>query len=105
MSKGTGLGLSQVYGFINQSGGHVKIYSEVGEGTVIKIHLPRAISAVDRSNLENRSFEIPDDSKELILVVEDEPAVREFSIDALSEADYRVLEADGGEAALALIEK
>jgi PAS domain S-box-containing protein len=104
VGKGTGLGLSQVYGFVKQSGGHVKIYSEVGEGTSIKIYLPRA------GNNEGEAVEVEasvdilcGDEREIILVVDDEPAVRQFSVDALSELGYRVLEAESAAVALNLL--
>ena len=104
VGKGTGLGLSQVYGFVKQSGGHVKIYSEVGQGTSIKIYLPRAAGPV----LEAETAELHDDlpqgeQQEVILVVDDEPAVRQFSADALTELGYRVLEAGNAAAALSLL--
>ena len=105
VGKGTGLGLSQVYGFVKQSGGHVKIYSEPGQGTTIKVYLPRLTGA--ESALESDAGGanmLLGDSQEIVLVVEDEPAVRQFSVDALTELGYRVLEADGAAAALRLID-
>ena len=105
IGKGTGLGLSQVYGFVKQSGGHVKIYSEPGQGTTVKIYLPRLVGAEVRvpaeANDEEPALGHPD---ALILVVEDEAAVRQFSVDALSELGYRVLEADGAAAALRILD-
>lgn len=103
--KGTGLGLSQVYGFVKQSGGHVKIYSEPGEGVSVKIYLPRVIGDHEETTSEDGLDDLPlGDSQELILVVEDEPAVRRFSVDALTELGYRVLEADGAATALRVLE-
>ena len=105
VGKGTGLGLSQVYGFVKQSGGHVKIYSEPGLGTTIKIYLPRLLGASGVDTATQVAAPLArGDSGEVILVVEDEPAVRQFSVDALSELGYRVLEADGAAAALGLID-
>ena len=105
VGKGTGLGLSQVYGFVKQSGGHVKIYSEPGHGTTVKVYLPRVVGAASDSIVDTLSEDIPyGDTQELILVVEDEPAVRQFSVDALGELGYRVIEADGAAAALRLLE-
>ena len=105
VGKGTGLGLSQVYGFIKQSGGHVKIYSEVGQGTTIKIYLPRLLGSADKDASETPAPTLLlGDPREVVLVVEDEPAVRRFSVDALEELGYRVLEADGAEAALRLLD-
>ncbi|WP_341896729.1 PAS domain-containing protein [Sphingobium sp. YR657] len=104
VGKGTGLGLSQVYGFVKQSGGHVKIYSELGQGTTVKIYLPRFIG--DELEAEPLSpIDLPlGEEQEVILVVEDEAAVRQFSVDALTELGYHVLEADGAVAALQLID-
>ena len=104
IGKGTGLGLSQVYGFVKQSGGHVKIYSEPGQGTTVKVYLPRLIGAEHDGGDEDLSLGIPlGESQEVILVVEDEPAVRQFSVDALTELGYRVIEADGAATALRLL--
>ncbi len=99
VGKGTGLGLSQVYGFVKQSGGHVKIYSELGQGTTIKIYLPRG------EDVEVAGPELPDEASsatqlETILVVDDEDAVRDFSVDALTELGYRVIAAENAVAAL-----
>ena len=105
VGKGTGLGLSQVYGFVKQSGGHVKIYSEPGQGTAIKIYLPRLVAAVPENTLEKAPQLLPlGDSKEVVLIVEDEPDVRRFSVEALTELGYQVLEADGAKAALELLD-
>jgi len=105
IGKGTGLGLSQVYGFVKQSGGHVKIYSEVGHGTTIKIYLPRLAGSFGESLTETGDSPLPlGDAREVLLVVEDEPAVRRFSVEALNELGYRVLEADGAASALRLLD-
>jgi CheY-like chemotaxis protein len=98
--KGTGLGLSQVYGFVKQSKGHVKIYSEVGEGTTVKIYLPRLYSdGADEDVVEAPA--IPEAAAgEVILVVEDDPDVRAYSVESLRELGYHVLEAKDGPAAL-----
>lgn len=105
VGKGTGLGLSQVYGFVKQSGGHVKIYSEPSVGTTIKIYLPRLIGASTAIEAETAPAPLAvGDSREVVLVVEDEPSVRQFSVDALGELGYLVLEADGAAAALRLID-
>ncbi|EGF90840.1 histidine kinase-, DNA gyrase B-, and HSP90-like ATPase family protein [Asticcacaulis biprosthecium C19] len=104
VGKGTGLGLSQVYGFVKQSGGHVKIYSEVGEGTTVKIYLPRFIGAAEDEVVTDVSDLPLGEEQEVVLVVDDEPAVRQFSCDALVELGYRVLEADGAVRALAMLE-
>ena len=105
VGKGTGLGLSQVYGFVKQSGGHVKIYSEPGQGTTIKVYLPRLIGSQSEIEADTAEANVPlGESQEVVLVVEDEPAVRQFSADALTELGYRVLEADGAPAALRLLD-
>ena len=105
VGKGTGLGLSQVYGFVKQSGGHVKIYSEPGQGTTIKLYLPRLIGGEPDVDDQAATGEMPlGEQQEVILVVEDEPAVRQLSVDALTELGYRVLEADGASAALRLLD-
>ncbi len=105
VGRGTGLGLSQVYGFVKQSGGHVKIYSEVGQGTTVKVYLPRLVGALQAESAPAGLPDIPlGDRQELVLVVEDEPAVRLLSVEALTELGYRVLEAEGGTAALQLLE-
>lgn len=107
VGRGTGLGLSQVYGFVKQSAGHVKIYSEVGQGTTVKVYLPRLLRRPQpQPDAPARaSTALPlGDAQELVLVVEDEPAVREFSVQVLQDLGYRVLEADGAEAALRLLD-
>ena len=102
---GTGLGLSQVYGFVKQSGGHVKIYSESGQGTAIKIYLPRYLGAAPEVGETIERAALPEgDGDTTVLVVEDEAGVRRYSSDALRELGYRVLEAEDAGAALRLIE-
>jgi signal transduction histidine kinase len=98
--KGTGVGLSMVYGFVKQSAGHVKIYSEPGHGTTVRIYLPKATSTQISHAEEIESFtELPRGSATL-LVVEDESAVREIACSALRDLGYIVLEAADGEEAL-----
>jgi PAS domain S-box-containing protein len=104
VGKGTGLGLSQVYGFVKQSGGHVKIYSEIGQGTSVKIYLPRA-EARDAVEEEASPEALPEGSAETILVVEDDDDVRIHSAESLRELGYRVLEAHDGPSALRLLER
>jgi PAS domain S-box-containing protein len=99
--KGTGLGLSMVYGFVKQSNGHIQIYSEVGQGTTVKIFLPREhqeetpIEAPTQGSLEGRS--------EVILVVEDDDMVRASSVGMLRDLGYICLHAPDGAAALELL--
>jgi signal transduction histidine kinase/CheY-like chemotaxis protein len=101
--QGTGLGLSQVYGFVKQSGGHVKIYSEIDEGTTIKIYLPRARAAASGPR-ETEQPLVGSLASETILVVEDEADVRSYLAETLRDLNYRVIEAEDGAAALALFE-
>jgi signal transduction histidine kinase/CheY-like chemotaxis protein len=99
--QGTGLGLSQVYGFVKQSNGHVKIYSEPGEGTTVKIYLPRLLR--DSAEPKPPAREVPGGhAGETILVVEDDPDVRAYVVEALRQLRYRVLEAKDGPTALAV---
>ena len=101
--SGTGLGLSQVDGFVRQSGGHVRIYSEVGEGTTVKIYLPRSFAGSRPPAGEARPPESPKGSLETVLVVEDDAEVRSFVTDTLRGLNYRVLEAADGDGALVLV--
>ena len=104
VGRGTGLGLSMVYGFVKQSGGHLKIYSEVGQGTTVKIYLPRHHGA-ESVVLDETRVGLPDSAQsETILVCEDDADVREFSAESLRELGYRVIEAGTGEAALDLLD-
>ena len=105
VGRGTGLGLSQVYGYVKQSGGHVKIYSEPGEGTTVKIYLPRLESGEIKSQATTRPTRIPTGTQmETILVVEDDNELRASSVDVLRELGYRVLEAADGREALRILE-
>jgi signal transduction histidine kinase/CheY-like chemotaxis protein len=101
-AKGTGLGLSQVFGFVKQSGGHLKIYSEPGQGTAVKIYLPRYFGD-DRPIPQSRPAVAPRPPSELILVVEDDRLVRAGTVASLRELGYRVLEAEGADDALRLL--
>jgi signal transduction histidine kinase len=104
VGQGTGLGLSQVYGFVKQSGGHVKIYSEPNEGTTVKIYIPRLFDQAVAVTVPERDV-VGSDGGEVILVVEDDPDVRAYILETFSELNYRVLEAADGAAALAFIER
>jgi CheY-like chemotaxis protein len=102
--QGTGLGLSQVYGFVKQSGGHVKIYSEVGEGTTIKMYLRRFAGQVLPS-AATKSEPRRGRSGECILVVEDDADVRAYVVETLRGLGYDVLEAAGAGEALAAMDR
>jgi PAS domain S-box-containing protein len=104
VGQGTGLGLSMVYGFIKQSRGHVKIYSELGHGTSIKIYLPRVAGAATTDEARTARPPVRSGQQEIILVVEDDPAVRATAVMMLRSLGYRIREAEDGQAALAIIE-
>jgi signal transduction histidine kinase/CheY-like chemotaxis protein len=101
---GTGLGLSQVYGFVKQSGGHAKIYSEAGRGATVKLYLPRHMGEHHNAAAESPSLNMPmGSSREVVLVVEDDERVRRMSVHALRELGYTVIEASNGGDALATL--
>jgi CheY-like chemotaxis protein len=103
--KGTGLGLSQVYGFVKQSGGHVKIYSELGQGTTVKIYLPRLTKEATENSEISDQLSPEAALEETVLVLEDDDDVRAYSVESLRELGYRVLEAHDGPAALRVLDK
>jgi CheY-like chemotaxis protein len=106
VGRGTGLGLSQVYGFIKQSKGHVKIYTEPGEGTTVKIYLPRLLQDIDQKNEREQSAEaVEGPGHETILVVEDDGDVRAYFVEVLRDLNYRVLSAHDAVSALGLIDQ
>jgi CheY-like chemotaxis protein len=98
VGEGSGLGLSMVYGFIKQSNGHVKLYSEVGQGTTVKLYLPRATSKTDP--IITRVAEPTSTGSETILLVEDDNLVREYATAMVSRLGYRVISARNGPEAL-----
>ncbi|UPG94186.1 response regulator [Luteibacter aegosomatissinici] len=100
--EGTGLGLSMVYGFVKQSGGHIKIYSEPGHGTTVKIYLPRSTQSEDRLVALDEGGVRGGD--ETILVAEDDDDVRETVVGMLADLGYRVLKARDAESALSIME-
>jgi CheY-like chemotaxis protein len=100
--KGTGLGLSMVYGLVKQSGGHVKIYSEVGEGTTVKLYLPRSFQSEDRITNDENAAAIG--GSETILVAEDDEGVRATVVEMLTDLGYHVLKARDAQSALTVIE-
>jgi signal transduction histidine kinase/DNA-binding response OmpR family regulator len=99
--KGTGLGLAQAYGFVKQTGGHIKIYSEVGHGTTIKLYLPRTRREADI--FASNAGAPVEGGSEHILVVEDDEGVRAAVVDMLGDLGYRVSRADNAESALELL--
>jgi CheY-like chemotaxis protein len=99
VDKGTGLGLSQVFGFVKQSGGHVKIYSEPGEGTTIRIYLPRFFGAEEPAALAGRGKSTAKVT-ETILVIEDDARVRAATTEAMRELGYTVIHVGSGQEAL-----
>ena len=100
--RGTGLGLSMVYGFVKQSGGHVKIYSELGLGTTVKLYLPRSTQAEEEPRAHDAGPAVG--GSETILVVEDDPEVRRTVVETLTGLGYRVLQAADAGAALAIVD-
>lgn len=104
IGKGTGLGLSQVYGFVKQSHGHIKIYSEAGNGTAVKIYLPRLIGETKQVKHAALPQVRSGTRDEVILVVEDDPLMRQMSADALRDLGYTVLDSGSATEALAIID-
>jgi PAS domain S-box-containing protein len=100
--KGTGLGLSMVYGFVKQSGGHVKIYSEIGQGTTVKVYLPRSAADEDREVAIQAGPVVG--GNETVLVVEDDEEVRSTVIETLTDLGYRVLAAKDAMAGLNVVD-
>jgi CheY-like chemotaxis protein len=106
VGSGTGLGLSMVYGFVRQSGGHVQLYSEPGQGTSVRLFLPAFVdgdnAAIAEEVASSADHEIPM-GRETILVVEDDARVRRVAVMRLSNAGYTVLEAANGSEALEML--
>ena len=103
--QGTGLGLSQVYGFVKQSGGHVKIYSEVGQGTTVKIYLPRYTRRNEDESEDKIDVVGRGERGEVILIVEDDQDLRQYLAEVLRGLGYSVLTAPSGTAALPILEQ
>lgn len=104
IGQGTGLGLSMVYGFAGQSGGTVRIYSELGKGTMVCIYLPRHRGAAQETEEPQVAEEAPRASgTETVLLVDDEPLIRMLAVEALEELGYTVIEADDGASALKIL--
>lgn len=103
--KGTGLGLSMVYGFVQQSHGHVEIDSAPNQGTTIRIFLPRAHGAAEVSCEQQMTFAKPFGAGQTVLVVEDNPAVRQVAISTLHSLGFDVIEAETGDDAAQVIRR
>jgi len=101
--KGTGLGLSMVYGFVKQSGGHIKIYSEIGHGTTVKIYLPRAGSGMVGKARSDTADAAESRGSEIILMVEDNKDLRTVTVKQLADLGYRTLEAASAKEALQML--
>jgi PAS domain S-box-containing protein len=101
--QGTGLGLSQVYGFVKQSGGHVKIYSEVDEGTTVKIYLPRYVGELEIEGVSDEQISVSENG-EIILLVEDDADLRTYIAGVLRTLGYVTRAVVNAEAALLLLE-
>ncbi len=102
--KGTGLGLASIYGFVKQSGGHIRLCSELGHGTTVNIYLPRLQGAAPASVPSREAAAAVEGKGETILVVEDDPDVRRVTVSRLESLGYNVLEAENARWALGLLE-
>jgi PAS domain S-box-containing protein len=104
IGQGTGLGLSMVYGFVRQSGGQVRIYSELGKGTTMCLYLPRYVGEVEEEADSESQAPLANASGETVLVIDDEPTLRMLIADVLEESGYRVLQAGSGPDGLRVIQ-
>jgi CheY-like chemotaxis protein len=103
VGRGTGLGLSMVYGFVKQSGGHVSIYSEPGQGTTVKLYFPRYMGTATGNDSYKEELVPTSSEGEVVLVVEDNDDVRAYSCMILTELGYTVLEASDSEQGSAVL--
>ncbi|PZQ64807.1 MAG: hybrid sensor histidine kinase/response regulator [Phenylobacterium zucineum] len=104
IGQGTGLGLSMVYGFARQSNGHVRIYSEVGQGTMVCVYLPRHMGQEEVDAIRPARQVARVDNAGTVLVIDDEPTVRMLIVDALGELGFDCLEAEDGAAGLRILQ-
>ena len=104
IGQGTGLGLSMVYGFVRQSGGQVRVYSEVGKGTTMCLYLPRHVGEVEDMSETDVSSSLQSGDGETVLVVDDEPTLRMLICDVLEEQGYNILSARNGAVALKFLQ-
>jgi signal transduction histidine kinase/PAS domain-containing protein len=103
LGQGTGLGLSMVYGFVRQSGGQVRVYSEVGKGTTMCLYLPRHVGDAEEIEVD-AELQVERGDGETVLIIDDEPAIRMLVTDVLEDNGYRVIEAEDGAAGLKILE-
>jgi PAS domain S-box-containing protein len=103
LGQGTGLGLSMIYGFVRQSGGQVRIYSEVGKGTTICLYFPRFLGEASAEEDVDRATIDPGDG-EIVLVIDDEPAIRMLLSEVLEDSGYKVIEAEDGPSGLRVLD-
>jgi PAS domain S-box-containing protein len=104
LGQGTGLGLSMIHGFVRQSGGQVRIYSEVGHGTTVCLYLPRFVGEADTDQTDDGEAPLEPGQGETVLVIDDEESIRMLISDVLEEAGYRVLDAADGQAGLKILQ-
>ena len=105
LGQGTGLGLSMIYGFVQQSGGHVRLLSQEGQGTTVKIYLPRYFGSVDGEDELDAAAELPiATASAVVLVVEDESAIRTLIVEVLSDLGYTIIDTVDGQSGLRILE-
>ena len=104
LGEGTGLGLSMVYGFARQSHGHVRIYSEVGQGTMVCIYLPRHVGDEATDDAPGAATPSRTEAGETVLIVDDEPTIRMLVADSLGDLGYACREASDGASGLSILQ-
>lgn len=104
VNQGTGLGLSSCFGIVKQSNGHISVYSEPGLGTIFRVYFPRFAKTPVENPISSRQIDRQASRSQTILLVEDEPVVRELAVRVLTQQGYTVLSARDGEDALNLVE-
>jgi CheY-like chemotaxis protein len=104
IGQGTGLGLSMIHGFVRQSGGEVRIYSEPGEGTTMCLYLPRFFGTTAENPVPDERIAVEPGQGETVLIVDDEATIRMLIVEVLEEAGYGAVEADDGPSALKVLQ-
>jgi CheY-like chemotaxis protein len=104
LGQGTGLGLSMIYGFVRQSNGQIRVYSELGHGTTMCLYLPRHLGETPAGGAAEDAAGFEGGFGETVLVIDDEPTVRLLLVDLLQDAGYRMLEAGDGVAGLKILQ-